>query len=329
MTEAIDFATVRFSTDDLPEEDRVPMWREHYGYTVLGVEIEPAEDELFQSCIVSRHLPGLNLVLGNLSAARVKRTREFLADGNDDVALFVNYTGAAVIAAGEREVVLRERDAVLIRSDEVTTFERFVSGRSLSLRIPRSILSPLVNDIDEISLSHISGKIDALKLLTSYTATLLDDNALTALALARLAVSHIHDLVALALGATRDAAGTAQDGGVRAARLSAAKTYIMQNSARRDLSVGTVAAHLGVSARYLQMLFEVDGTTFSAFLLNQRLMHAHRMLCAPRSRRRPVSSIAYDVGFGDLSYFNRSFRNFYGRTPRDIREAAANEPANP
>src|SRR6266404_9957297 len=110
MTEAIDFATVRFSTDDLPEEDRVPMWREHYGCTVLGVEIEPAEDALFQSSIVSRHLPGLNLVSGNLSAARVKRTREFVADGNDDVALLVNYTGAAAIAAGEREVVLRERD---------------------------------------------------------------------------------------------------------------------------------------------------------------------------------------------------------------------------
>jgi AraC-like DNA-binding protein len=329
MTEATDFATVRFSTDDLPEEDRVPMWREHYGCTVLGVEIEPAEDALFQSSIVSRHLPGLNLVSGNLSAARVKRTREFVADGNDDVALLVNYTGAAAIAAGEREVMLRERDAVLIRSDEVITFDRFVSGRSFSLRIPRSILSPLVTDIDEVSMRHITRKTDALKLLTSYTSTLIDDNRLAAPALLHLAVSHIHDLVALTLGATRDAAGAAQDRGVRAARLAAAKTYIMQNSARRDLSVGAVAAHVGVSPRYLQMVFEIDGSTFSAFLLNQRLTNAHRMLCAPRSSRRAVSTIAYDVGFGDLSYFNRCFRKFYGLTPRDIREAAAREPDNP
>ncbi|MEH2499810.1 AraC-like DNA-binding protein [Bradyrhizobium sp. AZCC 1678] len=329
MTEATDFATIRFSTDDLPEEDRVSMWREHYGCTVLGVEIEPAEDALFQSSIVSRHLPGLNLVSGNMSAARVKRTRKFVADGNDDVALLVNCTGAAAIAAGEREVVLRERDAVLIRSDQVITFDRFVSGRSSLLRVPRSIISQLVSDIDEVSMRHITRKTDALRLLTGYAATLLDDNAVAATALLHLAVSHIHDLVALALGATRDHAGAAQDRGVRAARLIAAKTYIMQQSGRRDLSVGAVAAELGVSARYLQMLFEVDGTTFSAFLLNRRLVHAHRMLCAPRSRRRPVSTIAYDVGFGDLSYFNRSFRNFYGLTPRDVREAAANEPDNP
>jgi AraC-like DNA-binding protein len=36
-----------------------------------------------------------------------------------------------------------------------------------------------------------------------------------------------------------------------------------------------------------------------------------------------VSTIAYDAGFGDLSYFNRSFRRVYGLTPRDISEAAA------
>ena len=36
-----------------------------------------------------------------------------------------------------------------------------------------------------------------------------------------------------------------------------------------------------------------------------------------------VSTIAYDAEFGDLSYFNRSFRRVYGLAPRDISEAAA------
>ena len=39
--------------------------------------------------------------------------------------------------------------------------------------------------------------------------------------------------------------------------------------------------------------------------------------------------IAYDVGFGDLSYFNRVFRRRYGATPSDIRQLAQlnNSPA--
>ena len=241
MTEAIDFATVRFSTDDLPEKDRVAMWREQYGYAVLGVDIEPAEDTLFQAAHASRHLPGLNLQLGTLSAARITRTRKFIADGNDDLALVVNLTGAVALSARGREVVLRERDAVLMSSAEVTAFHRFSPGRTFGLQIPRSMLSPLVTDIDAAVMRHITRRSEALKLLIGYSSTLLDDG-LTTSGLRRLVVSHIHDLVALTLGATRDAAGAAQDRGVRAARLTAAKTYITENSDRRDISIGAVAA---------------------------------------------------------------------------------------
>jgi AraC-like DNA-binding protein len=110
---------------------------------------------------------------------------------------------------------------------------------------------------------------------------------------------------------------------LRSARLRTAKVYIVENSYRQDLSVGSVAAHLGVTSRYLQRLFEADGTTFSAFVLGQRLTRAYRMLCDSQFSDRPVGVIAYDVGFGDLSYFNRCFRRQYGVTPTEIKEASA------
>ena len=43
----------------------------------------------------------------------------------------------------------------------------------------------------------------------------------------------------------------------------------------------------------------------------------------PDFAERPVSSIAYDVGFGDLSYFNRCFRRAYGATPSNVRSGEA------
>jgi AraC-like DNA-binding protein len=314
---------LRFSTDDLPEKDRVAMWREYYAHTVVRADIEPAEDAPFRVTMTSRRLPGLQLLWGNFSASRLARTREFVADGEDDLGLLVNCTGAVAITAAGREVVLRERDAVLVRGDDVAESVRFISGRSFSLRIPRSVLSALVADVDAAVMRQISRKNGALRLLTGYADSLPDGNGGATPGLVPLVVSHMHDLVAFTLGATRDAAGAALDRGVRAGRLSAAKTYIMQNSARRDLSVSSIAAHLGVSPRALQKMFELDGTTFSAFVLNQRLMRAHRLLCAPQSSRHAVSTIAYDVGFGDLSYFNRCFRKLYGLTPGELRKAAA------
>ncbi|WP_283810827.1 helix-turn-helix domain-containing protein [Bradyrhizobium macuxiense] len=44
-------------------------------------------------------------------------------------------------------------------------------------------------------------------------------------------------------------------------------------------------------------------------------------LIDPRSSGRSISTIAFEAGFGDLSYFNRTFRLRYGATPSDIRTA--------
>jgi hypothetical protein len=43
------------------------------------------------------------------------------------------------------------------------------------------------------------------------------------------------------------------------------------------------------------------------------------MLTEPRLAQSAVGAIAYDAGFGDLSYFNRSFKRRFGATPRDVR----------
>jgi AraC-like DNA-binding protein len=46
------------------------------------------------------------------------------------------------------------------------------------------------------------------------------------------------------------------------------------------------------------------------------------MLRDPRFDSRTISSVAFEVGFGDLSYFNRTFRSRYGMTPSDVRDGA-------
>jgi transcriptional regulator GlxA family with amidase domain len=51
-------------------------------------------------------------------------------------------------------------------------------------------------------------------------------------------------------------------------------------------------------------------------------MRAHQMLTDPRLANRPVISVAFDTGFQDLSYFNRTFRRRFGGTPSEVRAAA-------
>jgi AraC-like DNA-binding protein len=314
-------ATVSFSTEEIPEADRVARWRDHHASVALNVEVEPAQDHPFKACELSRILPALHLMSLTMSAARLMRTR--VTDGNDEFSLLVNRTGHLTVSGRGREVPLAPGDGILLSSDDIMVCDRLSYGESLSLRVPRPVLSSIVGDADDAVMHPISGQSEPLKLLTCYAATLIDENALAAPCLRKLAVNHVHDLIALALGRTRDVADAANAEGLRAARLHAAKVYIVENSSRHDLSVGVVAAHLAVTPRYLQRLFEADGTTFSAFWLAQRLARAYRMLCDPQIFDHPVGAIAYSVGFGDLSYFNRCFRRQYGVTPSDVREASA------
>jgi transcriptional regulator GlxA family with amidase domain len=74
------------------------------------------------------------------------------------------------------------------------------------------------------------------------------------------------------------------------------------------------------------MLFEGEGTTFSAFVLKERLALARRML--GKLVDRPIGLIALDAGFGDFSYFNRAFRRAYGEKPSDARARARSEPGD-
>jgi AraC-like DNA-binding protein len=182
-----------------------------------------------------------------------------------------------------------------------------------------------VIDIDDIVMRPIPGETNTLKLLLGYANVLLTDVPLASPPeLRHLIVSQITDLVALTLGATRDAAHIAEGRGVPAARLHAAKAYVMENSGRQNLSVADVAKHLGVSNRHVQRLFESDGTTFSTFLLDYRLACAYRMLCKSQYGHWGIGKIADYAGFADLSYFGRSFRKRYGSTPRDIRSVDCN-----
>ena len=86
-----------------------------------------------------------------------------------------------------------------------------------------------------------------------------------------------------------------------------------------DFGITSIARAHGLTPRYIQMLFEEDGTTFSEYLGLQRLALAHRLLGDPGNDRMKISDIALAAGFGNVSYFNRAFRRLFDATPSDIR----------
>jgi AraC-like DNA-binding protein len=89
-----------------------------------------------------------------------------------------------------------------------------------------------------------------------------------------------------------------------------------------DLTVTAVAQRQQITPRYVHKLFERQGITFSAFVLARRLALVRQLLSDGRLRYRHISSVAFEVGSGDLCYFHRAFRRFYGATPTEVRQSS-------
>ena len=90
-------------------------------------------------------------------------------------------------------------------------------------------------------------------------------------------------------------------------------------ASRPMLSVETVARRQGISPRYLQRLMALSGSSFTGHVNELRLQLALKLLTEARAGAQLISDIALEVGFSDVSHFNRLFRARFGDSPRGVR----------
>jgi AraC-like DNA-binding protein len=312
-----DYQVARFSTADYSPRERVDACREVYGRVLSRRDIEPLSTEEFHTEATLRRMPGLGLMAARRSAA-VYRLRPETID-NDDIVIVAALTSGYQAHQLGRTLDLGPGEAIVLTMSEPEFVMVPRCGDYIGVRAPERALSPLVPDLGSAYGRAIPADNAALKLLSRYVGALGETETFAATDLRPRAVTHIHDLMALTIGATRDSAEVAKKRGARAARLLSIKEDISDILNKADLSVAEIAARHGVTPRHVQRLFEDEGTTFTEYLLGQRLAFAHRLLTSPHAAGLKISAIAFDAGFGELSYFNRAFRRRYGATPSELR----------
>jgi len=311
---------LRFSTAQLPERERLTMFREVFGRTLANMDIMPL-DEACWAEIELRALPSASIMWGTNSPHRFEMLHD-RSRGSDELALLwvssLDGGKAKMLSQVGRELELDNGMAVLTTCASPLSAVCAAMPRHTTIKLDRSRLQALLAHPEDSLMRPIPPESQALRLLKSYVRSLRNEPPEDA-ALQQAVVTHICDLIALAVGTGRDAAMLARGRGVRAARYDAIRALVRTGLANPRLSVKDAARAQGVTPRYVQLLFEGEGTTFSGFVLEQRLELVHRQLSNPRLRGRPISQIALDAGFGDISYFNQVFRRRYGETPSDVR----------
>ena len=91
-------------------------------------------------------------------------------------------------------------------------------------------------------------------------------------------------------------------------------------SAQEPLDLEQIATAVGLSPFHFLRLFAAAlGVTPHQYLVRARLRRAAQLLA---ETDRPITDVALDVGFADLSNFVRTFRRAAGASPREFRGAA-------
>jgi len=104
-----------------------------------------------------------------------------------------------------------------------------------------------------------------------------------------------------------------------------AALWIDDNS-RSEVGLEQAARQVGLSPfHFLRLFSSVLGVTPHQYLVRSRLRHAARLLT---DEDIAVTDIAYDVGFGDLSNFVRTFHRAAGVSPTKFRQASKGERSN-
>ena len=91
----------------------------------------------------------------------------------------------------------------------------------------------------------------------------------------------------------------------------------IENNYRNDINITTLANICHYNEYHFMRFFKkYTGKTCIQFIKNYRLEKAYNLL---KNTDLPVTQISFDVGFSNVSYFIRSFKEKYKVTPKELR----------
>ena len=229
------------------------------------------------------------------------------------VYLVVNQSGGLTIEANSQILDADVRSVVLIDLEKTHQqhFRRY--SKALALRAPRKVLVER-GGLHEQRLGLLTRLMSEPDIrAASETIALIGlHSGHTSFELRRRQGEHLLDIFSLiaddprGLGRPRSASAT----------LIRAKRYISRNFCNVGLNVGLIASAVGASEAHLHRLFRAEGHSMMRYVQSHRLELAAQMLTRPGERQLQVKEIAYRCGFLNHAHFSRSFRQYFGVTPR-------------
>jgi AraC-like DNA-binding protein len=269
------------------------------------------ESYLLDDILLSRLITG---------AQKIQRTSARIARDSIDHYAVNFFLGGSVEL--QKPVALRYGAGNLICFDNAETLACESPGFDvITATIPRRRLAPLLTRPDAVHASMIDPQSGIGVLLASFVQTLFVAAPGLTRAEASTAASSLLDLLAVALNGPTLRSGDLP-AMVEGAELLRVQMFIKEHLALPDLGPEKIAAATGHSRSRLYRIFAPTGG-IAEYIREQRLRRCLAELLSVQHLHRQISEIAYSWGFTNPTHFTTAFKQRFGRTPSEAREAVA------
>ncbi len=317
------------STDGVLAGRRVAFWNDAACHILVPQCAQPRDPLTFSGRMTSGDLGELRFVEFASNAAVIHRTPVHVAQSRDAYVLVrMQLVGESLSTQDGRSVLLKPGDFTLCDCVRPYRVEFGGPAAMLALRVSRATLQRYIGNPEILVHLRVSGSegpgVLASKMLREVwrsADTLLPEVAprITNLLLELIASAYVD----------MPAAGLDQSSVASALRMRILG-YIEQNLGDQDLTPASIAHAFRITARHLHRVFLQQGDTVAHFILNRRLERSRVALSNPLLLGRSLTRISGEQGFRGLAHFSRVFRENYGMSPSEYRDAArAGNPGTP
>jgi AraC-like DNA-binding protein len=256
---------------------------------------------------------------GRASATTFERTASQIArSGIDNISLVVYTEGGCALDAEGRSTEVYAGDVVFLDMSRRIDL-RAPDYASLTLILPRAALESHLTDLDSLHGKVLRKSSPLNGMLTGHMHNLFAETPALSAEEGRAAANGTAALVAAFAGPSangRDAIARSES----AKSLNVLRRFIEANLDNAELGPEFICSRLGISRASLYRAFEPIGSV-SNHILRRRLARAHSLIADPAHAHERIGVIASRCGFGNVSVFNRAFREAYGIAPTELRSS--------
>ncbi|MGR8997881.1 MAG: AraC-like ligand-binding domain-containing protein [Gammaproteobacteria bacterium] len=309
---------LKLSTNDIPPRERQAWLREVICREYAHVEItSPAQGHVYQDLAI---YPWNNLQLSIIRSSAISIERlptEPHLNSQDAYFAVILVSGKYSLMQNGREVFLQPGDMTLYDATQPHRIHCPNDFTKLIISIPRTLFRGSVAGIDHCTALRIPSTAGAGLIASNFVRSLAGQTGhLNAHEFSALS-DHALDLLALAVASVRPVDYSLSRS--RTVAINRIKAFIEQNLTESTIDSTLIANAVGLSSRYINALFEGEGTSLMRYVWKRRLEHCRKDLLDPVHAGQRISDIAFHWGFNDLSHFSRSFKKQFGCTPKEFR----------